>query len=198
MNAEGTTECVTAVSAGVDDAVGVSGVKWFVAVVNARHEKVVAKRLKESGVENYVAIQHEARVWKNGRRRMVGRVVIPSVVFVHCTERQRRSIVSLPYIYRFMVNRCAVGNGFNSPVAVISDAEIEKLKFMLGQSDYTVGFVPAVFKADDNVRVIRGSLCGLEGEIREDSDGGHTLIVCLPLLGGVTVFIDPQDVEKIV
>lgn len=198
MNREGTTDCVTAVPAGVDGAVGVSGFKWFVAVVNARHEKAVAERLKESGIENYVAIQHETRLWKNGRRRMIDRVVIPSVVFVHCTEQQRRSIVSLPYIYRFMVNRCAAAGGLNRPVAVISDTEIEKLKFMLGQSDYIVDFVPTVFKVNDNVRVIRGSLCGLEGEIRENSDGGHTLIVSLPLLGGVTVFIEPQDVEKIV
>ena len=68
---------------------------------------------------------------------------------------------------------------------------------MLGQSDYPVEFIPTEFKVNDNVRVIRGKLCGLEGEIRENSDGTHTLIVSLSLLGGATVFIDPHDVEKI-
>lgn len=197
MDTEKTTEIVTAEPFRTDDAVGVPGVKWFAAIVNARHEKSVSGKLNECGIENYVAVQKELRIWKYGKRRMIDRVVIPSVVFIRCTEKERRTIVNLPYIYRFMVNRSANSGTLNKPVAVISDAEIDKLKFMLGQSDYPVEFIPTEFKVNDNVRVIRGKLCGLEGEIRENSDGTHTLIVSLSLLGGATVFIDPHDVEKI-
>ena len=62
--------------------------------------------------------------------------------------------------------------------------------------DGAVG-VPAEFRVKDTVRVIRGNLRGLEGEIRENSDGTHTLVVSLALLGGATVFINPHDVEKL-
>lgn len=186
------------VPAGVDDAVGVTSAKWFVAIVNSRHEKVVSEKLQGINIECYVATQKEMRVWNNGKRKLIDRVVIPSMVFVKCTEKVRRDIVVLPYINRFMVNSSAASEGFNRPVAVISDDAIEKLKFMLGHSAYPVGFVSTEFRVNDNVRVVRGNLRGLEGEIRENSDGTHTLVVNIPLLGGATVFIDPCDVEKIV
>lgn len=189
-------EVATALN-GVDDAVGVSETKWFVAIVNSRHEKSVADKLHTTGIETYVATQKEMRVWANGRRKIVDRVVVPSMVFVKCTEKERRRIVNLPYINRFLVNRSADSGRLNKPVAVIGDAEIQKLKFMLGQSDTPVEFAPTEFRVNDTVRVIRGNLRGLEGEIRANSDGTHTLFVSLSLLGGATVHICPQDVEKI-
>ncbi|MDE6340911.1 MAG: UpxY family transcription antiterminator [Muribaculaceae bacterium] len=183
---------------GIDNAVGVPERKWFVAIVNSRHEKVVAERLKEINVENYVAIQKEPRLWRNGKRKIVDRVVIPSTVFVKCTEYERRKIiVNLPYINRFMVNRTAYTGGLNKPVAVIGEAEMQTLQFMLGHAEHPVGFIPTVFKVNDNVRVVRGRLRGLEGEIISNPDGSHNLVVGLPLLGGATVFIDPSDVEKL-
>lgn len=188
---------LAAVPVGVDGAVGVPDAKWFVAIVNSRHEKAVGEKLAEIGLEAYVATQKEMCVWKNGRRKMIDRVVIPSMVFVRCTETQRRQIVTLPYICRFLVNRTANSGALNKPVAIISDAEIHNLKFMLGQSESPVEFVPTEFRVKDNVRVIRGNFRGLTGEIREKSDGTHVLIVVFPLLGGAKVFIQPQDVEKI-
>lgn len=188
---------VAAEPSGVDGAVGVPEAKWFVAIVNSRHEKSVAEKLQTAGIETYVATQKEMRVWANCRRKIVDRVVISSMVFVRCTEQQRRQIVNLPYINRFLVNRSADSGGLNKPVAVIGDAEIAKLKFMLGQSDTPVEFTPTEYRINDTVRVIRGNLRGLCGEIRANSDGTHSLIVSLSLLGGATVHIRPLDVEKI-
>lgn len=188
---------ITAVPQGVDGAVGVSGARWFVAIVNSRHEKAVAQKLAETGLETYVASQKELRVWANGRRKLIERVVIPSMVFVRCTERERLEIVNYPYISRFLVNRTSVGVGLNKPVAIIGDAEIRRLQFMLGQSDTPVEFTPTEYRINDTVRVLRGSLRGLCGEIRANSDGTHTLVVSLALLGGATVHINPKDVEKI-
>ena len=185
------------VPSGVDDAVGVPEAKWFVAIVNSRHEKSVAENLINLKVECYVATQKEMRVWKNGKRKLIDRVVIPSMVFVKCTERERRDIVGLPFVNRFMVNRTVETNGLNKPVAVIRDAEIEKLKFMLGQTERPVDFVPDVYRVRDAVRVVRGSFQGLTGEILSNSDGSHDLLVGISLLGGARMLIDPVDVEKI-
>lgn len=197
MAAEKEVCCVTAVLEGADGAVGVPEMKWFVAIVKPRHEKTVAEKLRNSGFDCYVASQPELRIWKNGRRKIVDRVVIPSVVFVRCNEAQRRSIVSLPYISRFLVNHTTETGGLNKPVAVVPDEQIAKLRFMLGQSDTPVNFKPSVFRINDNVRVIRGRLAGLEGEIIKNPDGSHVLAVGILLLGGATVFINPSDVEHI-
>lgn len=180
---------------GADDAVGVSGDKWFVAIVTPRHEKSVAAKLLQLNVKSYAATQKEMRVWANGRRRVIDRVVISSIVFVHCTEARRRQIVKLPYISRFMVDRAVSAGTLCRPVAVIPDEQIRKLMFMLGQSDTPVDFEPTQFKINDNVRVMRGPLRGLEGEITENPDGTHTLTVSLSVLGGARVKIDPLDVE---
>ncbi len=188
---------LAAVPSGVDDAVGVPDLKWFVAIVNSRHEKSVADKLHKINVETYVATQPEVRVWANGRRKKINRVVIPSMVFIRCTEVERRNLVTLPYINRFLVNRSAESGGLNKPIAVINDAEIEKLRFILGNSESPVSFIPTEFRINDNVRVIRGNLRGLEGEIRKNFDGTHSLVVSLSLLGGATVIIHPLDVEKI-
>lgn len=182
---------------GVDDAVGMPNRKWFVAIVNSRHEKNVANKLQQLGIETYVATQKEIHIWANGRRRNIDRVVIPTMVFVRCSEQERRLIINLPYINRFLVNHSANTGSLNKPAATIRNDEIEKLKFMLGHSETPVEFIPRVFHVNDDVRVIRGNLRGLEGKIRENSDGTHTLVVSLSLLGGAIVFINPQDVEKL-
>lgn len=189
--------CVTTVPSGVDGAVGVSQAKWFVAIVSSRHEKAVAEKLRQQGYETFVATQPEMRVWHNGRRKLVDRVVIPSVVFLKCSEKQRRQIVTLPYINRFMVNRSADSGALNKPVAVIPDDQIQRLRFMLGQTDIPVNFEPGIFHLHDNVRVIRGHLRGLEGRILRNPDGSQTLFVSLSLLGGATLRIPPSDLAKL-
>lgn len=187
----------TARPSGVDGAVGVDDSKWYVAVVNSRHEKAAAENLNSFGYDCYVATQQELRIWKNGRRKMVDRVVIPSVVFVRCTEKIRREIVTLPFINRFMVNRTAETGTLNKPAAVIPDVQIRRLQFMLGQSEEPVQFEPTLYRVNDTVRVIRGHLKGLEGEIKLNSDGTHVLTIGIAMLGGATIKINPLDVEKI-
>lgn len=182
---------------GVDDAVGVSKAQWYVAIVNPRHEKIIAERLLQQGIESFVATQMEMRLWNNGRRKLIERVVIPSKVFIKCTEKRRREIVKLPFILRFLVNRSGSTENLCKPLAVISDKEIDSLKFMLGQSDHPIFFTDRVYSLHDHVRVIRGKLHGLEGQIISNPDGTHHLVVSLSLLGGATVHIDPSDVEKI-
>ena len=197
MSDETSQKSVAAVPMGVDGAEGVTAAKWFVAITAPRHEKAVAEQLAATGIETYVALQREMHQWANGRRKMVDRVVISSVVFVRCTERQHRAIVGHPSIYRFMTNRAADSGTLRSPVATVPDREIAKLKFMLGQSDIPVDFTPQQFRQHDNVRVIRGSLRGLEGTVMQNPDGTHTLRISLSILGGATVRIPLTDLEKI-
>lgn len=196
---------VSATLPGVDDAVGVPGAKgqaekgsWYVAIVNPRHEKSVARKLDEAGIENFVAIQRELHLWQNGRKRTVDRVVIPSIVFIRTTEQERLRLVTLPYILRFMVDRAATApDGLRRPAATIPDIQMQRLRFMLGQIDSPVEFRPTPYRVNDTVRVIRGQLKGLEGSVMQNSDGTHTLLVGLSILGGAAVRIDPTDVEKI-
>lgn len=186
---------LAAASQNVDDAVGVSKKKWYIAIVNNRSEKSTAEKLSKLGVENYLPTQEELHLWKNGKRAKVTRVVIPAIIFVKCTEKERREIVTLPYIFRFMTNKAATSvNSLNKPLATVSDDEISRLKFMLGASDSPVSFTDRFVKGQ-KVEVLRGALKGLIGEVLQDADG-HTsrLYINIDFLGSASVEINPTDV----
>lgn len=182
----------------VDDAVGVGKSYWFVAIVNHNSEKQSSEKLSKMGVANYLPTQKEIRVWRNGRKSKVDRIVIPSTIFIHCTEQRRKEIVGLPFIFRFMTNKAgSIKDSTNKPLAIIPDNEIERLKFMLGQSDIPVEITDKPFKAGDKVRVIRGNLAGLEGEVIDLKEAKSELIVALNIFGCAKLSIDTINLEII-
>lgn len=195
MSGKEITDNVTTAPSGVGGAVGVPETRmWYVAVVNNNTEKATAEKLAKLGITHYLPIQTEYRIWKNGRKATVNRVVIPAVVFIQCTECERRQIVALPFINRFMPDRAASLSG--SP-ATIPDEQIARLRFMLGQSDTPVTVTTHVFRSGDKVKVIRGSLTGLEGEILADDASKPELIVRIGMLGCARVSIDPINLEPL-
>ena len=189
---------VTAVPSGVGDAVGVLDRKWFVAIVSNNTEKSVEDRLSKLGYETYVAKQKVVRIWKNGRKAKIDKVLLSSMVFVKCTEQQRKQIVILPYIKRFLTNKALTSkDSLAKPLAVIPQDQIDTLKFMLGQSDFPVTFVDTPYKIHDRIVVIRGNLKGLEGEILETVDGKSKLIARIDILGSASVTIDSIDIKPL-
>ena len=198
MSDRNETNSVVTVPSGVGSAVGVAKSNWFVAVVKNNTEKAVLERMLKLGYECYVPIQKEIRIWRNGKRAIVDRVVIPSLVFIHCTEAVRREVVSLPFIIRFLTNRAGSSpEGLNKPLAIIPDSQIRTLQFMVGNSDTPVTFTPCIYRQGDKIRVIRGNLKGLEGEVQVVDDRHSELSVVIGLLGSAKLTIDTVDVELI-
>lgn len=180
----------------VDSAVGMPESCWFVAIVHSRSEKQSAERLTKMGFETYVPIQKEIGVWRNGRKSKVDRIVIPSTLFIRCTEQQRKEIVKLPYIYRFMTNKAgATANSGHKRLAVVSDHEIQLMKFMLGQSDVPVTISERPYKVGDKVAIIRGSLAGLEGEVSGSTPGKSEVVILLDFFGCAKLEINTNDLE---
>ena len=188
------------------DAVGVSQpFRWYVAIVSNNTEKVCAEKIAALGYDTYVPTQKELRRWKNGRRKIIDRIVIPAAVFVRCTEADRRPhVVNLPFVKRFMVNRAAATNQYGwHPVAIVPDREIEKLRFILYNSDAAITIEPLPLRLGDKVRVVRGKLLGLEGNIvrcesHDSADAVNLdIVVQLDILGCARMNISPTDLEKI-
>lgn len=182
----------------IDGAVGVPEAKWFIAIVKNRSEKSVAEKLSKSGVENYLPVQEEIHLWNNGKKAKVGKVMIPSKLFIHCTEKHRRELVNLPYIFRFMTNMSGTRTQSGTrPLAIVPDNEIKQLKFMLGVPDMKVTFTENFVKGE-MVEVIRGPFKGLSGEILKDAESGtNRLYINIDFLGSASVVIDPSDIKII-
>lgn len=191
------SHCATTALTDADGAVGVPERHWFVAVVNHNSEIRSAEKLRASGFTSYVATQKELRIWRNGRRKTVDRVVISSLVFIHCTETERRAAVNLPFIFRFLTDKASASTPSGRPVAIIPQKQMETLQFMLGHSDTPVEITSRVYGKGDKVRVIRGNLRGVEGIVVTDSDGQSELIVNLDILGNARCRISPVDLEPI-
>ncbi len=180
----------------VDGAGGVEKSYCFVAIVNHNSEKQFAEILNKKGYVNYLPTQQEIRVWKNGRKSKVDRVVMPSLVFVYCTEQERKGVVKLPFIYRFMTDRAASADKNTCKrLAKITDTEISRLKFMLGQSDIPVVLTSCEYRKGDRVRVIRGGLAGLEGTVTNLKSSKSELMVELGVLGCATLSIETVNLE---
>ncbi len=189
---------VSAAADVVGDAVGVEKRFWFVAVVNHNSEKSVQERLARMGIESYVAKQEVLRIWKNGRKSKVDKVVIPSRVFVKCTEKERRKIVALPFINRFMTDKASASvSGTTKPMAVIPQHEIDTLRFMLGQSDIPISFEEVPLNVSDKVMVVRGSLKGIQGEVLQVLDSKSDVVVRIGMLGSAKMIIDTVDLELV-
>jgi len=182
----------------VDEAVGVQKICWFVAIVNNKAERQCARKLENLGYECYVPTQAETHQWRNGTRKVVDRIILPSMVFIRTTERERKQqIVTLPYINRFLPNRASSKDAYGKhPIAVIPDKQMQRLKFVLGHADAPVEFEPVTFNLGDRVRVVRGGLIGAEGYVVECGDDTY-FAIRVDFLGVAKVRVMRDDIEKL-
>lgn len=164
--------------------------KWFAIYSRPRSEKKIASLLANKGIEYYLPIQKQRRKWSD-RYKNVDTVVIPMIIFAQYGDFDLNEIARNPNVIRLISSP-----GSKSP-AIINNAEIERIKFILGQSDIPIEFDSNIFKVEDDVRVIRGKLIGLTGKVIEISEELSELIVYLPLLGGAKLRIEKINLEVI-
>lgn len=182
----------------VDNAVGVPEVKrkWFVGIVRRNTEKVSSERLQQIGIRSFVATQKEQRVWRNGRKKTIERVVITTIVFVYATEQERMETMRAGIINRYMVDHSSKVNQYGRhSIAVVSDREIESLQFMLYHSNNPVDFTNDPILVGENVRVVRGPLKGFEGKVVELNSSLH-VYVSLNFLGSAITRISLDDIQR--
>ena len=163
--------------------------RWYVALVRMHHEKKVAERLDKMGIENFVPVQQEIHQWSD-RRKKVEAVLLPMMVFVHADPKERMEVLSFSTVSRYMVMR-----GESTP-AVIPDEQMARFRFMLDYSEETVCMNSSPLARGEKVRVIKGPLAGLVGEL-VNVDGKTKIAVRLNLLGCACVDMPIGYVESI-
>lgn len=163
---------------------------WVAALVQIRSEKAVGKKLDELHIENYVPTQWEYHQWSD-RRKKVERVIIPMIVFIRTDKKTIRNLITYSFIHKLLSYP-----GKNIP-AIIPDKQIERLKFMLKQSEALIEMHQHVFQTGEKVRIVRGPLKGLEGEICRVEADKPMLAVQIDCLGYACVSIDKSDIFKI-
>lgn len=153
------------------------------------HEKKVRDRLARMGIEHFLPVQEEVRQWSD-RRKKVERVLIPMMIFVHVNPAEQREVIQLPSVSRYLVLR-----GEHAPTEIPGD-QMQRFRFMVDYSDSPVQFDLHDLQPGEKVRVIKGSLTGLEGEL-VTVDGKSNIAIRIRQLGCATVEMNGSMVEKI-
>lgn len=183
----------------VDDAVGVEIRFWFVAIVNNHSERKTAERLQKPWVggayECYVPTQKKTRIWKNGRKNVVDEILLPAMIFIHCTKEKQKEAKQNHYVFRFLKDP-AIKDADNIDATIIPDDQVERFREMLEKSDKPVSVENAHFKLGDKVKVRTGSLAGLEGNIIREPNATY-LVIRIEALGYAKVQIELNEVEKL-
>ena len=163
--------------------------RWYVALVRMHHEKKVAERLNKMGIENFLPVQQEIHQWSD-RRKIVESVLLPMMVFVHADAKERKEVLSFSTVSRYMVMR-----GESTP-AIIPDDQMARFRFMLDYSEEAVCMNSSPLARGEKVRVIKGPLTGLVGEL-VTVGGKSKIAVRLNMLGCACVDMPVGYVEPI-
>ena len=162
--------------------------RWYVALVRMHHEKKVSEYLNKVGIENFVPVQKEIHQWSD-RRKLVESVLLPMMVFVHADPKERMEVLNFTTVSRYMVMR-----GESTP-AVIPDEQMARFRFMLDYSEEAVCMNDTPLARGEKVRVIKGPLSGLVGEL-VTVGGKSKIAVRLNMLGCACVDMPIGYVES--
>ena len=163
--------------------------RWLAAYVKMHHEKKVRDHLTSLNIDNFLPVQTEIRQWSD-RKKKIERVLIPMMIFVYVDTEEQQRVIRLPSVIRYLVLR-----GEHKPTE-IPTSQMNSFMFMLDNSENQVNFSSNNLQPGEKVRVIKGSLAGLEGEL-VDIDGKSKIAIRIEHLGCAVVELNASTVEKI-
>jgi len=161
---------------------------WYALHTRSRHEKMVAHRLQECGLETYLPTVKEVHRWSD-RQKKVEVPLFSCYVFLHCnlSPENRNHVYRIESVLGFVGSS---GAGMSIP-----DEQIENIRKLLAQS---VSWRSHPFlKVGQRVRVRGGALDGVEG-IFLSENGDHSLVISVEAIQrSMAVRIDGYDVVPV-
>jgi transcription antitermination factor NusG len=160
--------------------------RWFAVWTRSRHEKAAAALLQSVGVQHYLPLKSELRLWSD-RKRTVSVPLFSGYLFVRMnpSNDSRLQLLKIPGIAGL------VGNG-EGPLP-IPDQEIEDIRTVLaGRVEYTV--MPTLGEGD-RVRVVRGPLAGVQGRLLQSNSMSRLMISIEMIHKSIAVSLSREDVE---
>ena len=164
--------------------------RWIAVLVQMCTEKKVGEKLSKLDIENYIPIQQEIHQWSD-RKKKIDHIVIPMVVFIHTDEKTEKQIRNFSFIYKIL------SYPGHKETAVIPDVQIERLKFMLKHAESEIQLSEKLFSIGETVRIARGPLKGLEGELCYVTEDKPMVAIRIECLGSACVNVSKADIESV-
>lgn len=161
---------------------------WYAVLTYARHEKVVARRLREKGVTTFLPTVTEIHRWSD-RKKVVEVPLFGCYLFVKLapTNEERQKVLQVDNVLGF-----AGSTRLGTP---IPNNQIEAVRILVREKlPYRVH---PFLKTGQRVRVCSGALDGLEG-ILVGRKGESTLVLSVDAMQrSLSLQIDGYDLESV-
>ncbi len=162
------------------------GSPWWALYTRHQHEKTVADALAHKGFDVFLPLYESVRRWKD-RRMLLELPLFPCYVFLRGGADRRLQVVTTPGVHTILTA--------GDHVAAIPDAEIEAIRRSL-DADYHVEPHPYL-RCGERVRVVRGSLEGVEGILTRKKSLCRLVLSVDMLAQSVAVEVNAADVEPV-
>ena len=163
-----------------------SDAAWCAVYTRHQHEKAVTAMLLVKGFEVFLPLYESTRKWKD-RRKLLSLPLFPGYVFVRGALERRLPILTTPGVH-MIISR-------GESVATIPEEEIEAIRRTI---DGKFRVEPHPFlRCGERVRVMRGSLAGVEGILTRKKNLCRLVLSVEMLTQAVAVEIDAHDVEPV-
>jgi len=161
-------------------------VEWYAAYTRANHEKRVADRLKQSGIEYFLPLYDSIHRWKDRRVRFQS-PLFPGYVFVRFQVENRLRVLQISSVVRLV--------GANGNPVPIEKKEIQALRNGLSSG---IDAEPHPYLTiGRRVRVKRGPLEGTYGVLMRRKNKVRFVISLDLIMRSISVEIDIADLELV-
>jgi len=158
--------------------------RWFAACTSHHHEKYVNRQLIERHITSFLPLYRHSRKWTD-RRKVVDLPLFPGYIFVHIAERDRVRVLELAGVARFITLQ-------GRPVP-LEDHEIESLRS--GLEGGVIAEPHPLLCVGSRVRVVRGSMTGLEGILVRKKNGTRVVVSLRAIMRSIALEIDTLELE---
>lgn len=164
---------------------------WHVIYVRSCQEKKVYQLLQEIKIESFLPMVETVKQWSD-RKKTILKPLLPSYVFVN--------INSLSEFHRALsVDGACTYIRFGTEYALITEKEIEQMKFLIGIKGITdIEVRSDVLKIGEKVKVTYGALSGLECEVLRVNNQRKVCVSLNSLKQNIVAFIPSNFLQSIV
>jgi transcription antitermination factor NusG len=160
--------------------------EWWALYTRHQHEKSVADMLSAKGFEVFFPVYESTRKWRD-RKKVLSLPLFPCYVFVQGGLNRRLQVVTTPGIHMVL--------HYGDRVAIIPETEIEAIRKTV--HGHLRAEPHPFLKCGERVRVIRGSLEGVEGVLIRKKNLFRLVLSVEMLAQSVAVEIDATDVTPV-
>ena len=164
---------------------------WYVAYTRVNQELLIKKKLDGLGIENFLPLEEQVRDTPLGHKTI--RVpLIHGMIFIRTDKMTSFSLLN-EYSLNMVYLKDIEGRGS----LIVPDKQMEDFMFLLDFSPEGIEILNKDLKRGDRVRVIKGPLVGLEGELVRLRGHKRVVIRLEGVASIATSYIPGSFLEKI-